>query len=54
MKIICTKEEQDLLDIGADLCLVIKHNGKCIYARDGHCNNCYKENINWEIIDGQS
>lgn len=54
MKIICTEEEYKILDNGADLCNIVLHNKGCIYSRDGHCNNCYKENIDWEIIDGQS
>ena len=51
MKIICTKEEYEILESGADLCNIIKRNGGCIYSRDCRCDKCYKENIEWEIAD---
>lgn len=51
MKIICTKEEYEILESGADLCNIIKRNGGCVYSRDGRCDKCYKENIGWEITD---
>ena len=51
MKIVCTKQEFELLDAGGDLCTILRCNGKCKHSDIYHCDECYKENIEWEITD---
>lgn len=51
MKIICTKQEFELLNAGGDLCTTLRCDGKCKHSDIYHCDECYKENIEWEITD---
>lgn len=51
MKIICTKQEFELLNAGGDLCTTLRCDGKCKHSDIYHCDECYKENIEWEIIN---